>query len=430
MPRSARSTKLDTRSARAKLPRRREPYWAALAPGHALGFRVGRQGGTWIARLYVAGADPATRFQALGAADDTLEANGTEVLTFAQAQEKARRWFNNAGAATGRRSGPYTVGDALIDYHADRYPSETRPSRSALSAIEVHIRPALGRTEIAKLTTKAIKDWINALTVSPVMGRSNRAGKRKPRKLQRPDRGRGRKATANRVFSVLRAALNRAFQEGHAPDDRIWRKVKPFRDVERATIRYLDADERVRLVNACQGNFRDLVRGALLTGCRYGELTRLIASDFNADAGTLTVQISKSGKPRHVTLNTEGRKFFDGITTGLEAGALIFTKAEGNAWKHSEQRRPLIEACKGAKIKPAIGFHILRHTHGAALAMGGAPLPVIARQLGHADTRVTERHYAHLAPNYVADTIRATMPDMGIAPAGNVARIAKRRVKR
>jgi integrase len=32
---------------------------------------------------------------------------------------------------------------------------------------------------------------------------------------------------------------------------------------------------------------------------------------------------------------------------------------------------------------------------------------VIAAQLGHADTRMTEKHYAHLAPSYVAQTIRA-----------------------
>jgi hypothetical protein len=39
----------------------------------------------------------------------------------------------------------------------------------------------------------------------------------------------------------------------------------------------------------------------------------------------------------------------------------------------------------------------------------------IAKQLGHADTRTTEKHYAHLAPNYVADTIRAKFPKLGIA---------------
>ena len=37
-------------------------------------------------------------------------------------------------------------------------------------------------------------------------------------------------------------------------------------------------------------------------------------------------------------------------------------------------------------------------------------MAVIARQLGHSDTRMTEKHYAHLAPNYVADTIRGNFP--------------------
>ena len=37
-------------------------------------------------------------------------------------------------------------------------------------------------------------------------------------------------------------------------------------------------------------------------------------------------------------------------------------------------------------------------------------MAVIARQLGHSDTRMTEKHYAHLAPNYVADTIRGSFP--------------------
>jgi site-specific recombinase XerD len=51
-----------------------------------------------------------------------------------------------------------------------------------------------------------------------------------------------------------------------------------------------------------------------------------------------------------------------------------------------------------AKIGPAIGFHILRHTYPSRLAIKGAPLPVIAARLGHSDPRITEKHYAHLAP--------------------------------
>jgi integrase len=34
-------------------------------------------------------------------------------------------------------------------------------------------------------------------------------------------------------------------------------------------------------------------------------------------------------------------------------------------------------------------------------------LTVIASQLGHSDTRMTERRYAHLAPSYIGETIRA-----------------------
>ena len=39
---------------------------------------------------------------------------------------------------------------------------------------------------------------------------------------------------------------------------------------------------------------------------------------------------------------------------------------------------------------------------------------VIAAQLGHTGTRITEKHYAHLAPNYIAETVRAALPPLGV----------------
>ena len=56
----------------------------------------------------------------------------------------------------------------------------------------------------------------------------------------------------------------------------------------------------------------------------------------------------------------------------------------------------------------------------SALAMRGVPMGVIAAQLGHSDTRMTERHYAHLSPNYVADTVRAALA--GARDCGQVER--------
>ncbi len=151
---------------------------------------------------------------------------------------------------------------------------------------------------------------------------------------------------------------------------------------------------------------------------RAGKLAR---GRFNPDAGVVTIRASKAGKPRHVVLTEEGQTLFATLTAGKLGSAPIFTRTDGGVWGKSHQLRPMLEACRRAKIKPAISFHILRHTHGSVLAMRGVPLGVIAEQLGHADTRMTEKHYAHLAPSYVADTIRAHFPTLGIAGETNIA---------
>jgi hypothetical protein len=52
--------------------------------------------------------------------------------------------------------------------------------------------------------------------------------------------------------------------------------------------------------------------------------------------------------------------------------------------------------------------------------MGGMPLMVVARNLGHADTRQVERHYGHLAPSYVVEAVRAHAPKFGFNPSANV----------
>ena len=46
--------------------------------------------------------------------------------------------------------------------------------------------------------------------------------------------------------------------------------------------------------------------------------------------------------------------------------------------------------------------------------MRGVPLAVIAAQLGHGDTRMVEKHYGHLSPSYIADTVRAAFGSLGI----------------
>ena len=105
---------------------------------------------------------------------------------------------------------------------------------------------------------------------------------------------------------------------------------------------------------------------------------------------------------------------------GKPCDGLLLSRPDGKRWGRAHAQRPLTQACTAARISPAASFHVLRHTYASHLVMAGAPLQVVAANLGHADTRMTERHYAHLAPSYVADVIRATMPRLGLVEPSSV----------
>lgn len=223
------------------------------------------------------------------------------------------------------------------------------------------------------------------------------------------------------MLTVLKAALNHAVKARRIAGDDAWRHVSAFREVSAARPRWLSDDEARRLVNACQPDFRPMVIAALLTGLRYGELAALRVADFDADSGTLRVRTSKSGKARDVALTDEGSVFFATTAAGKRSTELMLSRPDGRAWGKSHQTRLVTEACENGGIVPAASFHALRHTYSSRLVMKGVPLFVVATQLGHRDTRMVEHHYGHLAPSYVADTVRAAFGELGITEKSNVA---------
>jgi integrase len=101
----------------------------------------------------------------------------------------------------------------------------------------------------------------------------------------------------------------------------------------------------------------------------------------------------------------------------------MLAREDGQPWRASNQIRPMLEACKAASIVGG-SFHTLRHTAASHFVMAGVPLNVVAHNLGHADTRMTERHYAHLAPSYVAETIRKFAPVFGTEEDSNIVSIS------
>ncbi len=423
MARTVRNPKIDTRSARARLPERREPYWTVISAGNALGYRRGAKGGTWIAKFR--DAEGKRHLEALSAADDARDADGLSVFSFSQAQERARAWFQRKAR---EQAGdfvpldrPYTVADALIDYRADYLRRSGKATDRLDASAAAWLGPELGKVPLDKLTKGRIVGWHQKMAETPPRLRTKPGAAQRHREADASAEAiRRRRSTANRVLTILKAVLNHAHREGRCSSDDAWRTVRGFREADAAKLRYLSDDEARRLTNACPAEFRALVTAALLTGCRYGELTAMTVDDFNPDAGTVRVRTSKSGKPRHVVLTQEGRDFAVRLAVGKSGSARLFLRPNGMPWAKSEQQRPLAAACAAARIEPVVNFHGLRHTYASRLAMRSVPLAVIAAQLGHSDTRMVERHYGHLSPSYVADTVRAAFGSLGLVEPTNV----------
>src|SRR5262249_14409220 len=111
MARNIRSSALESRSARLKLPRSGKPVWTRIARGLSLGYRRIETAGPWIVRR--ATGDGGNWIKNFAHADDYEDSNGDDVLDFFEAQAVARSISRGGGEAGG---GLIDVATALDRY--------------------------------------------------------------------------------------------------------------------------------------------------------------------------------------------------------------------------------------------------------------------------------------------------------------------------
>src|SRR5205814_1922660 len=152
----------------------------------------------------------------LALADDVSDAEAiTGVLSFADARREALK-HSPPGEGARTRPGGITVDDAIRD-HVEWLLTHrsARAAPDAKKCAELYILPKPGSLRVGELTTAQLNKWRDKLASEPGYVR---AKKDKPKK-QRPPRKtadtlRARKATLNRVITVLKSALNHAYREG------------------------------------------------------------------------------------------------------------------------------------------------------------------------------------------------------------------------
>jgi integrase len=421
MARAKRDVTLESRTNRLKL-RMGTRHWVSAGDGLSLGYRRTSEGfGMWQGRLRLKGE---YQFSTFGEADDFRDADGDKVLNYFQAYDKVRKWgaeltqehFNPSAYA----QKTYTVRKAAESYLA-WYKEHRRAYRETYFNVHAHILPVFGDTLVSELKTSAIRAWLNKLASTPARKRTGKGKKTAFRDAPKSENDkRARKSSANRSLTILKAILNKAFQDEKVMDDAAWRRVKPFENADEPITRFLTVVECTRLINASQPDFRQLLKAGLFTGARYTELTTLKAKDVNIDNGSIYIQPSKSGKGRHIPLSTQGLDFFKAQCAGKTGEQYVFSKSDKTVWGRNHHIRLLLDACNKARIKPDIGFHELRHTYASLLAQAGADLLTISKLLGHADTRITSRHYAHLCDKTMADAVNKFLPSFGHMPENKI----------
>jgi integrase len=427
MARKVKDRELDSREARARLKPRGKPYWRTIERGLHLGYRrLKGRAGTWCIRHYV--GKQAYQVEGIGPADDLSDPDGIAILSYWQAVELARKHMVER-AHTAAGNGTFTVKDA-VERYLEHLEGRRKNAYDARRRAAAFIYPELGDTEVVKLTTDQLRKWHVDLAKARPRVRTAEGEKQKYRTIERDEEAiRRRRSSANRVLTILKAGLNHAYNDGKVPSDVEWRRVKPFEGVDGVRTEYLKLEECKRLINAADADFRPLILAGLLTGARYGQLTGATVADFDADNGTLRVSSAKgrgASKTYYVNLTNEGVKFFRQLAVGRARPELLLRRKDGTPWKASHQARPMREACERARIKPAVPFHLLRHTWASLTIMGGASLLIVARNLGHADTRMVERAYGKLAQSHVKEVIEAAVPQLGFKPDKKIAAVGGR----
>ena len=165
---------------------------------------------------------------------------------------------------------------------------------------------------------------------------------------------------------------------------------------------------------------------------RWGEATALTVGDVELDgpAGYVTVrQAWKKGEAglylgsaktrrghRTITIAEPLTTVLREQTDGRPPASLLFTGPNGGRIHSANFRtRTWLPAVAAAALGKTPGVHALRHSHVAALARAGVPLPVVQRRLGHESITTTIDTYGHLYPD--AHTGAAEAAGAGLAGA-------------
>lgn len=329
-----------------------------------------------------------------------------QTATFARLTD-ARKWAAQTESAI--REGRYfqtvegkrhTLSEAVDRYLIDVMPRKSKGSIGSQQGQLMWWKSQLGYRTLADITPPLIAEYRDRLARESIPSPAKDETKAGPPRYRTPATVKMYLATLSHLFTV-------------AVKEWSWLEANPLERVNKpkldnARVRFLDDDERQRLLAACQeSESPDLhlsVILALATGCRKMESMGLRWKQVDFSRKQITLTKTKNGETRTVPLSGLA---FDLLRERAKVRRidtdLIFPAH--NPASVIDLRTPFETALRVAGIEN-FHWHDLRHSTASYLAMNGASMLEIAAVLGHKTLSMVKR-YSHLSEQHTAGVLES-----------------------
>jgi integrase len=214
-------------------------------------------------------------------------------------------------------------------------------------------------------------------------------------------------ATVNRDLSCLRQILAIAVKDEVITKSPFFGGSVEFMH-EKGRERTLSFEEERKYLKAATPVLRDVGTIMVEMGLRPGEIFQLRGKDVHIGppAPYVHVRDGKSDRAvRDVPITSRALPVLKRRLTKAK-GEYLFPRRIGNGYDWSRPMTELepahLRALRKSGIQPPFRLYDLRHTHGTRAVEAGIDVFSVAKLMGHADLRATER-YVHLSKAHLED---------------------------
>lgn len=298
-----------------------------------------------------------------------------------EAAMKAGRYFKTA------ESKKHTVSD-LIDRYMKHMERENLTRHHDIKTQMRWWKDELGHCILADLSKAKITEKIDSLSARERTLKDGSTKKISP-------------ASVNRYIAAFSHACTLAHTQWEWLETHPLSKIKK-RPEPRGRVRYLNDQERERLIQACRESENPLLYPvvilALSTGARQGEILNIKRQDIDITRKVIILHDTKNKERRVLPLAGHALNLIESLLiTPTPEDSYLFP-SQSSLYKPFSIRLPWEQAVAKAELKD-FRFHDLRHSAASYLAMNGASLTEIAEVLGHKTLQMVKR-YAHLSESH------------------------------